>query len=92
MIKRAWHWMTGRVTMRPRRITIAAWSLIFLFNKGIDRALRHYGQPVMRIADALIALLAAGVILLLAHAWIRGRPARKARRNTSEEPRNAGHL
>ena len=84
MIKRAWHWMAGRVTMRPRRITVVAWSLIFLFSRGIDRVLRHYAQPAMRVDEWLIALLAAGIIPLFAYAWIRGRPARKARRRMSK--------
>jgi hypothetical protein len=80
---RAWRWLTGRVTLRPRRIVIAAWMLAFLFGRDIDRLLLWLVKPIPAPLAWLIAgLLPVAVTLAFgARIWCIGRPVRRARRS-----------
>lgn len=78
-VTRIWRWLTGRVTLRPRRVTLALWWLIFLFSNGISHLLERYSQPLQRAdAWALLAVIPVG-LALFAWLWWSGRAARKRR-------------
>lgn len=77
---RTWRWLLAPVRSRPRRITVLAWWLIFLFSNGIDHLLARYSKPLLRIDDWLLVILAVPLPFLVAGAWIRGRKARRAKR------------
>jgi hypothetical protein len=83
MVTRAWHWLTGRVTLRPRRIAIPAWMLALAFGKDIDRLLLW----LTRLLPASLTWLIAGMLpvavtlAFCARIWCIGRPARRMRRS-----------
>ena len=78
---RVWRWLTTRMTYRPRRITVAAWFLIYLFSHGIDRLVERYSRPLAR-ADEWFLLAAIPVgIALFGWVWWSGRDARRVRRS-----------
>jgi hypothetical protein len=73
-VRRAWHWLTGRATIRPRRITVAIWSLVWLFQPAVSRLLAYLlaGPWVLPVLVAAL-LAAAGVPLFWPRVswWIR---------------------
>jgi hypothetical protein len=80
VLLRVWHWLLSRATYRPRRISVVAWSLVWLFGNGIDRFLVRYSGPIVRADEwVLIAAVPVG-IALVGWVWWSGRDARRIRR------------
>lgn len=73
-MKRIWHWLTGIVTFRARRIEMLALFALLLVNQSLIRpwVLRYERQGAGAIGIAIV-LLGAAVVVIGARAWHRGR-------------------
>lgn len=75
-----WRWLTGRITVRPRRLTAVFWLLYVFFLPQQDALYDRYRAPVRRVDLWLLLALALAGLILLGYGWFRGRGARRRRR------------
>ena len=60
---RASRWLLSPMTARPCRLTVLAWSLLWLFSPGINHLLLRYNTVIMQVLDVVIPV---GVLALAA--------------------------
>ena len=68
---RAWRWLIAPARMRPRRLTVLLWSLLWLFNPGIEHLLTRYNTVIMQVLDVAIPVMALAIGVRFFTLWRR---------------------